>query len=73
MPFQESGLWDGYPEETNAPYGIAKRALLVQALANRAQYGQIVAYVMPTNLNGPGDKFHPRRVPRDSRPPREVC
>ncbi len=58
VPFQESGLWDGYPEESNAPYGIAKKALLVHALANRAQYGQTVAYVMPTNLYGPGDKFH---------------
>jgi GDP-L-fucose synthase len=59
VPFQESSLWEGYPEETNAPYGIAKKALLVQAQANRAQYQQNVAYVMPTNLYGPGDKFHP--------------
>ncbi len=59
VPFRESALWDGYPEETNAPYGIAKKALLVQAQANRAQYGQKVAFVMPTNLYGPGDKFHP--------------
>ena len=58
VPFRESGLWDGYPEESNAPYGIAKKALLVHALANRAQYGQNVSYVMPTNLYGPGDKFH---------------
>lgn len=58
VPFQESGLWDGYPEESNAPYGIAKKALLVHAMANRAQYGQTVTYVMPTNLYGPGDKFH---------------
>jgi GDP-L-fucose synthase len=59
VPFHESSLWDGYPEETNAPYGIAKKALLVHAQANRAQYGQNVVYVMPTNLYGPGDKFHP--------------
>ncbi len=59
VPFSEDDLWDGYPEETNAPYGIAKRAHLVQAQANRAQYGQRVAYVMPTNLYGPGDHFDP--------------
>ncbi len=59
VPFRESSLWDGFPEETNAPYGLAKKALLVQAQANRAQWGQNVIYVMPTNLYGPGDKFHP--------------
>lgn len=59
VPFRESSLWDGYPEETNAPYGVAKKALLVHAQANRAEYGQNVVYVMPTNLYGPGDKFHP--------------
>ena len=59
VPFSESSLWQGYPEETNAPYGIAKLAQLVQAQANRAQYGQNVVYLMPTNLYGPGDKFHP--------------
>jgi GDP-L-fucose synthase len=59
VPFRESSLWDGYPEETNAPYGVAKKALLVQAQANRAQYGQNIVYVMPTNLYGPRDKFHP--------------
>jgi GDP-L-fucose synthase len=59
VPFRESSLWDGYPEETNAPYGIAKKALLVHAQANRAQYGQNIVYVMPTNLYGPRDKFHP--------------
>lgn len=58
VPFRESSLWDGYPEETNAPYGLAKKALLVQAQANRAQWGQNVIYLMPTNLYGPGDKFH---------------
>jgi len=59
VPFHETALWDGYPEETNAPYGVAKKALLVQGQANRDQYGQNVVYVMPTNLYGPGDKFHP--------------
>lgn len=59
VPFKESALWDGYPEETNAPYGIAKKALLVHAQANREQYGQDVIYLLPVNLYGPGDKFHP--------------
>lgn len=59
VPFQESSLWTGYPEETNAPYGIAKLAQLVHLQANRAQYGQNGIYLMPTNLYGPGDKFHP--------------
>jgi GDP-L-fucose synthase len=59
VPFSEDSLWKGYPEETNAPYGIAKLAQLVQAQANRAQHGQNVVYLMPTNLYGPGDKFHP--------------
>jgi GDP-L-fucose synthase len=58
-PFRETSLWDGYPEETNAPYGLAKRALIAHAGANRAQYGQNVVFVIPTNLYGPGDKFHP--------------
>ena len=59
VPFRETSLWDGYPEETNAPYGIAKKALLVHAQVNAAQYGQKFAYLIPTNLFGPGDKFHP--------------
>jgi GDP-L-fucose synthase len=59
VPFREEHLWDGYPEETNAPYGVAKKAMLVHAQANAAQYGQRFAYVLPTNLFGPGDKFHP--------------
>jgi GDP-L-fucose synthase len=59
VPFREDSLWQGYPEESNAPYGIAKLAQLVQAQANRAQYGQNVIYLMPTNLYGPRDKFHP--------------
>lgn len=57
VPFQEESLWDGYPEETNAPYGIAKKALLVQARAYRAQYGFNAIYLLPTNLYGPGDNF----------------
>jgi GDP-L-fucose synthase len=59
VPFAESDLWNGYPEETNAPYGIAKKAHLVHAQVNHAQYGQRFAYLVPTNLYGPGDKFHP--------------
>ncbi len=59
VPFREASLWDGYPEETNAPFGLAKKAHLVQAQANRAQWGQNVIYLMPTNLYGPGDNFHP--------------
>ncbi|MCX6510198.1 MAG: GDP-L-fucose synthase [Actinobacteria bacterium] len=59
VPFAEESLWQGYPEETNAPYGIAKLAQLVQVQANRAQYGQDATYLMPTNLYGPRDKFHP--------------
>jgi len=59
VPFSESSLWQGYPEETNAPYGIAKLAHLVHLQANRAQYGQAGIYLMPTNLYGPGDKFNP--------------
>jgi GDP-L-fucose synthase len=59
VPFVEDALWDGFPEESNAPYGVAKKALLVHALSNRAQYGQNVVYLLPTNLYGPGDRFHP--------------
>jgi GDP-L-fucose synthase len=59
VPFSEDSLWQGYPEETNAPYGIAKLAQLVQLQSNRAQFGQNGIYLMPTNLYGPGDKFHP--------------
>jgi len=58
VPFKEESLWDGYPEETNAPYGVAKKALLVHAQANRAQYGQNCVYLLPANLYGPGDKFN---------------
>lgn len=59
VPFREESLWDGYPEETNAPYGIAKKAHLIHAQVNAQQYGQRFAYLIPTNLYGPGDKFHP--------------
>jgi GDP-L-fucose synthase len=59
VPFMEQSLWDGYPEETNAPYGIAKKAHLIHAQVNAEQYGQRFAYLIPTNLYGPGDKFHP--------------
>lgn len=59
VPFHEASLWNGYPEETNAPYGIAKLAQLVHAQTVREQYGQNVIYLIPTNLYGPGDKFHP--------------
>ena len=59
VPFAERDLWNGYPEETNAPYGIAKKAHLVHAQVNEEQYGQRFAYLIPTNLYGPGDKFHP--------------
>jgi GDP-L-fucose synthase len=59
VPFSEDSLWQGFPEETNAPYGIAKLAQLVQLQANREQYGQSAIYLMPTNLYGPRDKFHP--------------
>jgi GDP-L-fucose synthase len=59
VPFRESSLWDGYPEETNAPYGVAKKALLVHAQVNKAQHGQSSVFLIPTNLYGPGDKFHP--------------
>ena len=59
VPFKETSFWDGYPEETNAPYGIAKKAMLIHAQANESQYGQQFACVIPTNLYGPGDHFHP--------------
>ncbi len=57
VPFHETSLWDGYPEETNAPYGIAKRALLVQAQAYRRQYGLNAVTLLPVNLYGPHDNF----------------
>ncbi len=57
MPFSEDDLWNGYPEETNAPYGLAKKMLLVQAQAYRQQYGFDAIYLIPVNLYGPGDNF----------------
>ncbi len=57
VPFREETLWDGYPEETNAPYGIAKKALLVQCQSYREQYGLNAIYLMPVNLYGPRDNF----------------
>jgi GDP-L-fucose synthase len=58
VPFSEDDLWDGYPEETNAPYGVAKKALLVGATAYREQYGTNAIFLLPANLYGPGDNFH---------------
>jgi GDP-L-fucose synthase len=57
VPFREDDLWNGYPEETNAPYGLAKKMLLVQSQAYRQEYGFESAFVIPTNLYGPGDNF----------------
>jgi GDP-L-fucose synthase len=59
VPFREEHLWDGYPEETNAPYGLAKKMLLVQAQAYRQQYGFNAIYLLPVNLYGPRDNFNP--------------
>ena len=59
VPFREEDLWGGYPEETNAPYGLAKKMLLVQAQAYRQQYGFNAIYLLPVNLYGPGDNFNP--------------
>ncbi len=59
LPFREENLWDGYPEETNAPYGLAKKMLLVQSQAYRQQYGFNSIFVIPVNLYGPGDNFDP--------------
>jgi len=59
VPFQEKNLWDGYPEETNAPYGLAKKMLLVQSQAYRQQYGFNSIYLLPVNLYGPRDNFDP--------------
>jgi GDP-L-fucose synthase len=60
VPFREEEIWNGYPEETNAPYGLAKKMLLVQAQAYRQQYGFDAIYLLPVNLYGPGDNFDPR-------------
>jgi GDP-L-fucose synthase len=60
VPFSEDELWNGYPEETNAPYGIAEKALLVQCQSYRQQYGMNAIFLLPVNLYGPGDNFDPR-------------
>jgi len=60
VPFVESALWNGYPEETNAPYGLAKKMLLVQSQAYRQQYDFNSIYLLPVNLYGPGDNFNPK-------------
>jgi len=60
VPFKEKDLWNGYPEETNAPYGLAKKMLLVQARAYRKQYGFNAIFLLPVNLYGPGDNFDPK-------------
>ena len=60
VPFREEDLWNGYPEETNAPYGLAKKMLLVQSQAYRQQYGFNSIFLLPVNLYGPGDNFDPR-------------
>jgi GDP-L-fucose synthase len=60
VPFHEDDLWNGYPEETNAPYGLAKKMLLVQAQAYRQQYDFNAIFLLPVNLYGPGDNFDPR-------------
>ena len=59
VPFREDDLWNGYPEETNAPYGLAKKMMLVQAQAYRRQYGFNAIFLLPVNLYGPGDNFDP--------------
>jgi GDP-L-fucose synthase len=59
VPFKETDLWDGYPEETNAPYGLAKKMMLVQSQAYRRQYGFNSIFLLPVNLYGPGDNFDP--------------
>ena len=59
VPFKEENLWDGYPEETNAPYGLAKKMLLVQSQSYRAEYGFNSIFLLPVNLYGPGDNFNP--------------
>jgi GDP-L-fucose synthase len=60
VPFTEEHLWDGYPEETNAPYGVAKKAILVQCQAYRQEYGLNAVYLLPVNLYGPRDNFDPQ-------------
>jgi GDP-L-fucose synthase len=59
VPFHEEELWEGFPEETNAPYGVAKKSILVGAQSYREQYGTNAVFLLPANLYGPGDNFHP--------------
>ena len=72
VPFREEDLWNGYPEETNAPYGIAKKALLVGAQGYREQYGLNAIYLLPVNLYGPGRQLRPRELARDPGPDPEM-
>ena len=72
VPFHESDLWNGYPEETNAPYGVAKKALLVGAQAYREQYGLDAIFLLPANLYGPRDNFDRDERARDRRPDPEA-
>ncbi len=62
VPFKEEDLWNGYPEETNAPYGLVKKMLMVQGQAYRQEFGYDAIHIMPTNLYGPGDTFDPQRA-----------
>src|SRR2546430_2263170 len=63
IPFREEDLWNGYPEETNAPYGLAKKMLLAQGQASRRQLGVRAIFLLPVNMYGPRDHFDPRRSP----------
>jgi len=79
VPFHEDDLWNGYPEETNAPYGVAKKSLLVGAQAYREQYGLDAIFLLPTNLYGPGDNFDlatshviPALIRKMIEPPEEI-
>jgi GDP-L-fucose synthase len=67
VPFKEEDLWNGYPEETNAPYGVAKKALFVMLDGYKREYGLASTVVVPVNLYGPGDNFH-LDMPRTSSP-----
>lgn len=76
VPFKEDDLWNGYPEETNAPYGLAKKMMLVQAQAYRQQYGFNAIFLLPVNLYGPRDNFNPRSshvIPALIRKAMEAC
>ena len=72
VPFREENLWDGYPEETNAPYGLAKKMLLVQSQAYRQQYGFNSIFLLPVNLYGPRRQLRPGQQPRDPGADQEV-